>query len=73
MSALGVQLSREGDTNTSVDHRIGKGEGKFWSNAHIFRGPGTTTSKLRAWSGGPAASVAYGSSTWHLTQNVLTK
>ena len=73
MEVLGAMISHEGDTITSVEHRLGKAEGKYWSNAGTYKAKGSIASKMKAWPTGPAASAAHGSSTWHLAQNVMVR
>ncbi|CAK0844380.1 unnamed protein product [Prorocentrum cordatum] len=70
---LGVMISHEGDTTTSVDHRLGKAVGKYLSNAGTYKAKGSIASEMRAWFTGPATSAAHGSSTWHLAQNVVVR
>ena len=73
LEVLGAAIGKEGNTTASVEHRLARATARFWGNVRILRGHGHVGAKLRAWSGGPAASAAHGSAPWHLAQHVLKK
>ncbi|CAK0826579.1 unnamed protein product, partial [Prorocentrum cordatum] len=39
LEVLGALVSREADAHTSMEHRLAKAEGTYWSNARTLRGP----------------------------------
>ena len=71
METLGTMLDVRGGAETSVEHRLLKGEACYWASAPIFTGSGGVANKFRAWARGPATSAIHGAGTWHLTQNLL--
>ena len=71
MEVLGVLLDHRGSSTCSFEHRQQKGEACFWAHSADFVGLGTAEDKFRAWCSGPSASIAYGSSSWHVTSSML--
>ena len=73
MTVLGVLLDSKGSTDVSVDHRLAIADNCARSSMQVLKGPGGITAKLRAWSTAPAATAAFGFSTWHITKDLLRR
>jgi hypothetical protein len=73
MVVLGTALDARGSTNSSVNHRLAKGDSNLWSNSSAFFGLGSVSSKFKSWCSGPASSASFGACSWHLSKNVLIK
>ena len=73
MIVLGVLLDSKGSTDVSVDHRLAIADNCVRSSMQVLKGPGGITAKLRAWSTAPAATAAFGCSTWHNTKDLLRR
>jgi hypothetical protein len=73
LEMLGEVFDAKASTETSIDHRLLKGDGRRHLYAKAFKGVGSVASKLKAWSRGPATSAIYGCGNWHLSKHSLEK
>ena len=71
MTVLGEHLDNQGCTLASVTYRQTKAENNFWSSSDAFLAPAPVSEKIAAWCRGPRTSVLFGSTNWHLTDEVL--